>query len=234
MTTRPPTYRRLAAVALLLAVVLSAASILLMPRFDGGADAQLAAIAASGLAGTVSALAFTLAQLPMAIGFVVVAHLVGRRAAVLAAIGGTLLVLGCFGHAVHGGMSNVMLAMAADPANRDAHAAVIASASDGAHLPFMIAGLAGTVLGIVVLAIGMLRARFAPAWVPWALLAWVVVEFVGSGLVEWAAYASLLLFAGAIAGLAVAVWRSDATPGEDPRQRLAPTAEQRAPGTSPA
>ncbi|SFS15612.1 hypothetical protein SAMN04487783_2084 [Agrococcus baldri] len=210
MTTTHPIYRTLAALALLLTIVLTGASILLMPAFDGGTEQQLEAIATAGATAAVSATMFTVAQLPMGIGLLAVAHLVGRRSPVLAAIGGTLAVLGCFGHAVHGGLSNVMLAMAAGDAQLLVeHAAVVDAAYAASHGPFMIAGLLGTVLGVVVLAIGLLRSRVAAVWVPCALLAWVLVEFLGSGLVEWAQYASLVLFSAALVGLAIAVWRSD-------------------------
>lgn len=210
MATRHPIYRTLAALALLLTIVLTGVSIMLMPAFDGGTEQQLEALAAAGTSAAISSVTFTIAQLPMGVGLLAIAHLVGRRAPILAAVGGTLVVLGCFGHAVHGGLSNVMLAMSADSARLAEHAAVIDAAFAGAQLPFMLAGLAGTVLGIVVLAIGMLRGRVGGRWVPWTLLGWVLVEFAGSGLAEWAQYASLLLFSAAFAGLAIAIWRSEA------------------------
>jgi hypothetical protein len=78
-------------------------------------------------------------------------------------------------------------------------------------LPLMIimmCGTAGTVLGLLILGIGLLRAKVGPRWVPYAIWAWLLVEFVGSNFTEWATLASGLLYVGILGTLAVTVWRS--------------------------
>lgn len=107
-----------------------------------------------------------LAQLPFAVGLVGVAHLLRGRAPVLSVLGASLAVLGAFGHAVHGGVSLTMLAMAQDTANLPVHAEILAAGESGVALPFMAMGPLGTVLGIILLAVGLWRAHVGPRWVP--------------------------------------------------------------------
>src|SRR5690606_24479259 len=147
---------------------------------------------------TVSALSFTASQLFLAVGLAGVAHLLRSRVPVLATLGVVLAVLGAFGHAVYGGVNLVMLSMAgtaADPAALDSYAAVLAHGEQGIAIPFMAAGLLGTVLGFVLLGAALWRGGLGPRWVGPGMIAWVVVEFVGTGLSEWAGYASGVLYA---------------------------------------
>src|SRR5690606_11493422 len=127
---------------------------------------------------------------------------------VLAGIGGVLIVLGAFGHAVYGGVNLVMLTMAEDLGSLETHAAVLARGEEGIAIPIMAAGLLGTVLGFIVLGVAVWRGGLGPRWLGPAMIAWVVVEFVGSSLSDWALYASGALYALVFGALAVAVWRS--------------------------
>ncbi|AXH95619.1 hypothetical protein [Ornithinimicrobium avium] len=194
--------------SLALAAVLAAVSVLLMPDFSGGHADRLAAIAAAPGTATVSALGFTLSQLFLAGGVVGLAHLLADRTPVLAWTGAVLVVLGCFGHAVYGGVSATMLSMAQDLSAVDVHAGVLARTEQGAGLPFMAAGLLGTVLGLLVLAVSLWRGHVGPRWVGPAIVLWVVVEFVGSGFSQWTGYAGGLLYVAVFVALAVEVWRS--------------------------
>lgn len=194
--------------SLVLAAVLTAVSVLLMPDFSGGQADRLAAIAAAPGTATVSAMGFTLAQLFLAVGVVGVAHLLADRTPVLAWTAATLVVLSCFGHAVYGGVNTIMLSMAQDLSAVDVHAEVLARNEQGVGLPFMAAGLLGTVLGLLVLAVALWRGRLGPRWVGPALALWVVVEFVGNSFSEWAGYASGAIYAVVLIALAVEVWRS--------------------------
>jgi hypothetical protein len=69
--------------------------------------------------------------------------------------------------------------------------------------------VAGMILGVVVLAIALFRAKLGAGWIGVVLLGWIVVEFALSSLGLWAMLASaFLLFVGygALAGM---VFRSD-------------------------
>lgn len=200
--------RSTVAAALAVGAALAVTSVLLMPDFSGGHADRLQAIAGSQGTATVSAVAFTVSQLFLATGLVGLAHLLRSRVPVLAGVGATLAVLGAFGHAVYGGVNMVMLSMAQDLAATDTHSEVLARAEQGAGLPFMAVGLLGTVLGFVVLGVGLWRGGLGPRWLGPAVVVWVVVEFVGSGLSEWAGYASGLLYAVIFGTLALVVRRS--------------------------
>ena len=194
--------------SLVVGAVLTVISVLLMPDFSGGHAERLQAIAAERGTATVSSLAFTFAQLFLAIGVVGLAHLARSRAPVLATLGGILVLLGAFGHAVYGGVRIVMLSMAADLSSLEAFAAVLQRGEKGAGLPFMLMGLLGTVLGLVLIGIALWRGRLGPRWLGPAIIGWVVLEFVGSGLSQWAGYASGLLYAVVFLTMATLTWRS--------------------------
>ena len=200
--------RATVAASLVVGATLTVVSILLMPDFSGGLDESLKAIAAAGSTATISALGFTFSQLFLAVGLVGLAHLLRDRVPVLAALGGTIALLGAFGHAVYGGVNVVMLLMAQDLGALDTHVAVLERGEQGLAIPFMAAGLLGTVLGFILLGVAVWRAGLGPRWVGPAMIFWVVLEFVGSSLSEWAGYASGVLFAVIFGTLAVAVLRS--------------------------
>jgi hypothetical protein len=191
--------------------VLTVVSVLLMPDFSGSEAQWLHAIAASPTSSAVSAVLFVASQLPFAVGLVGVAHLLRGRTPVLAALGAALAVLGGFGHAAYGGVNLVMLQMAKDPVNAEVHADVLSGVGSGPAVPFMAAGLLGTVLGLVVLGVAVWRAGVGPRWLGPVLVLFVVVEFAGAGLSVWAGYASAALFLVGFLTLALVVVRS-ATP----------------------
>lgn len=199
------------AASLATCAVLTVVSVLLMPDFSGGQADWLREIAAAPTASAISALVFVASQLPFAVGLVGVAHLLRDRTPVLAALGATLAVLGGFGHATYGGVNLVMLQMARDTANTGVHADVLSGMESGPAVPFMAAGLLGTVLGLVLLGVAVWRAGVGPRWLGPVLVLFVVVEFAGSGISVWAGYASAALFGVGFLTLALLVARS-ATP----------------------
>jgi hypothetical protein len=188
--------------------VLTVVSVLLMPDFSGGEADWLREIAAAPTASAISALLFVGSQLPFAVGLVGVAHLLRDRTPVLATLGAVLAVLGGFGHATYGGVNLVMLQMAKDPANASVHADVLSGVGSGPTVPFMAAGLLGTVLGLVFLGIAVWRAGVGPRWLGPVLILFVVVEFAGAGLSVWAGYASAALFGVGFLTLSLVVARS--------------------------
>ena len=200
--------RAAAAISLVLNAVLSVVAIALMPAFSESSVEFLGTIGAAGAAATISAAAFVIAQLPLIIAVLGLSHLAGIRAPIIAIIGGTIAVIGAFGHAVYGGTQLLNLSMAADTANHEVYAGLLDGELPLPLMILMMCGTAGTVLGLLLLGVALLRAKVGPRWVPYAIWVWLVVEFVGSGITEWATLASGLVYLGTLGALAVTVWRS--------------------------
>lgn len=207
--TNTATFRRAAAATGLLGTALiMAVATVLSPEFPSGFADRLAALEAGGTGALVSGYAFTLAQLPFLAGVLGIGHLLRKRSPRLSNLGTTLAIVGIFGHAVHGGVTAMQLEMAADPANRDAHAAILEALESGPAVMFMAMGLLGTVLGILLLSIGLFRAHLGPRWIGPALWAFLVVEFAGSAVSDWSLHLAGLLFTVSLGALAVVVWRT--------------------------
>lgn len=205
----PATFRRnAAAFCLVTTALLSAVSIVLAPEFPGGSAERLAAIDAGGTAAVISAIAFTLAQLPFIVAVAGIGHLLRERAPLLSNLGATFGVVGAFGHIVFGGISLAYLAAANDAANRSVHADLVTAIESGPAIPFMVMGLVGTVLGILLLAIGLWRARVTLRWVPLVLGAFLLAEFVGSAISDWSSQLAVALYLAAFTALAMIVWRT--------------------------
>jgi hypothetical protein len=200
--------------------LLSVLSILLEPAFPDTAAERLAAIEEGGTGAAISAMAFTLAQLPFIIAVVAIAAMVAPRAPRLAWIGGVLAVLGGFGHAVFGGVALTQLALATDTTYRAAMAEVVDRVESGPAVSFMAMGLLGTVLGLLFLSIGLFRTRVVPRWVPAALWAFLVVEFVGTGLTAWATPAAGVLYLAALSGTALALLGRVRAPASAPKETV--------------
>lgn len=195
--------RLLVAVSLIVFALLSAVWVLLLPDHVEDPYDSLVAVAGAGGTAKIAVIALALSQLPFMIGVAGVAAWLHPAAPRLAWTGGTMAVLGGFGHAVFSGAEMVRQSMASDPAGNADIAGQVQSFAP--LVPFMAAGLLGTVVGLVLLGVAHRRSHAAPRWTGPALLAFVVVEFVGSNVSEWATYLSGLLLLGACAGLAMSV-----------------------------
>jgi hypothetical protein len=200
--------RDAAALGLLLAAVLSAASVVLAPEFPSGADARLAAIDDGGAPAAASAALFVAAQLPLLAGLLGIAHLLRGRAPVLSNLGGSLGVVGTFGHSVFGGISLTYVVMAAHPDDRATYATLLDRIESTPIMIFALLGTVGTVLGTLLLAIGLFRTRIVPPWIPVTLGLFLVAEFVGTGLSDSASYLSAVLVILAFGSIAREVHRS--------------------------
>ncbi|RNM14143.1 hypothetical protein [Nocardioides pocheonensis] len=208
----PDTRARLLAArsSLVLGPVLAGVSVILQPDLGGSPRDQLAALADSPLA-AVSAAAFLVSQLPILVSVLAIGRLLLPRAPRLSAWGTALGVLGCFGHTVFGGTSLVYVAMANDEAHRDVYADLMTTIQGSPVMLFSVVGLAGTVLGLLLLGIGLFRTRTGPVWVGPAVWAFLVVEFVGSSISGYASYLSVLLLAAAFWALAAELGRTPTT-----------------------
>ncbi len=202
--------RNAAAVGLVTTVALMAVSTVLAPPFPGDFEALLVEVDDAGASAGVSAFTFALAQLPLIVGLLGIGHLLRDRTPVLSNLGTTLRLVGAFGHSVYGGVTMVQLSMAADTANHDVHAEVLRSVESGPAVAFMAMGLLGTVLGLLLLSVGLWRARVAARWVPPVLWAFLVVEFAGSAVSEWSSHLAVAMYAAALCELAVTIWRTPA------------------------
>ncbi|HEX2895201.1 MAG TPA: hypothetical protein VHO29_14480 [Marmoricola sp.] len=197
----PDTRSRLIAArsSLILAPVVAGVSVVTQPDLGGTAADRLAAMSTPLAA--LSAVAFLLSQLPMLVAFLAIGRLLLPQAPRLSAWGTGLAVVGCFGHTVFGGTSLVYLMMA-----RDSHRSIQVDLYDRLQsspvMIFSALGLLGTVLGVLLLGIGLFRTRTGPVWVGPAIWAFLLVEFVGSAVSVYASYLSVLLLGAAFIALA--------------------------------
>jgi hypothetical protein len=218
--------RDLATAALVTASLLGLLSVALQPEFPTGHAARLAALDAAGPRGAVSAVAFLLQQLPFIVAVLGLGHLMRRQAPRLSSAGVLLGVLGGFGHTVFGGLSMVYLLMSTDEAHRQQYAALYARIEASPVMIFALLGLAGTVLGLLLLAAAMFRTGVVARWVPGLIVAFLVLEFAGSGISTYASSVAGACFVIAFCALAarvhrmpVAAWRSTAV--EEPAPAVA-------------
>jgi hypothetical protein len=213
----PVRHPRLAAAGLLAAFGLSAVSVFLQPDLAGDPDQTLATLA-SGPLPAVSAVTFLLAQLPFIVAYLAIGALVETRHRRLGLWGTCLAVLGAFGHTVFGGMSLLYLVMAQNPADRALYATLITDLQSSPVMLFSLAGLAGTVIGMLTLSIGLLRSKVVTRWVAPALWAFLLLEFVGGNISKYAGYLAVLCLGGAFTALAAHV-----TGSVKPTEHAAPT-----------
>ena len=209
-----PSRRAAAIAALVTAPVLSLVSVALQPPFQDDSAAELAGFA-DGWAPTVSAVCFVAAQLAILVAVLAIGRLLLPAAPRLSAWGTALGVLGCFGHAVFGGIALTYLVMARDQARREDYAALMDAILDSPVMIVAILGLAGFVLGLLLLGIGLFRSRIAARWVGPALWAFLLLEFVGSNWSDNASYVSVLLFGAAFVAVALEIREASAAAGDE-------------------
>ncbi len=200
--------RRLAArAALVISPVIAGVSVILQPDLSGSTSERLAAMGHAPAA--VSAVAFLLSQLPLLIGILAIGRLLLPRAPRLSAWGTALGVLGCFGHTVFGGTSLLYLMMARDESHRAVQTDLFDHIQNSPVMLFSLIGLAGTVVGLLLLGIGLFRTRTGPVWVGPAIWAFLVVEFVGTAMSSYASYLSVLLLGAAFVAIAALLGATD-------------------------
>jgi hypothetical protein len=204
-----PTGRRLVAASLIVTAALSAVSNATAPSFPSEYADQLTEFADAGGLAWLSATAFVLAQLPFLLAMLGLGILTRTSAPRLATTATVLTVLGGFGHAVFGGVSLTTLVLAADEANRNVHAEILADVESSPIIAFAALGLIGTVIGLLVLAVALWRGRFGPRWVPVLLGLFLVTEFAGSAISEWSSQLSAVMYVVSFVALAREVLTHD-------------------------
>lgn len=215
-------YRNTVVVCLVLAPVLMLVSSALQPPFVSSYVDRLADIDQSGAAAWVSNVLFILTQVPMLVAFLGIAHLLRGHSPRLASVAAVIGVLATFGEAVMGGTGLVYLTMAGDAENRELFAGVWEQMESSPVMLFAMVGFGGTVLTLLLLSIGLFRSRLAPHWVPMLVCLYLILEFFGSNLTEYASYAAVLCLLIGFGTLARLVWESPREAGALPaRSELA-------------
>lgn len=201
--------RRLAAqLALVGGPALVIVSTATQPELSGSAAQRLQAIADAPLAG-LSAAAFVVSQVPFLVAVLAIGLLLVPSAPRLSAWGTGFGVLGCVGHFVYGGISLAEVMMAGDEPRRASYVHFLDELESSPVMVFAAVGLLGTVLGILLLSIGLFRSGTGPVWVGPALWAFLVVEFAGTALSSYATYLSALLLLAAFGALVPLVREPD-------------------------
>lgn len=191
-----------------------AVSLLLEPEGTDNTAALLRSLSSGGSGPALSFFAFSLAQLPFMVAVAGLAYWLHAATPRLALTGGVLAVLGGFGEAVYSGVEMSQTVMADDPTHIRIYARLIDDIQTApVMVPFLAAGLLGTVLGVLVLGLAHLRSAAQPRWAGPLLWAWIVLVFVGeSAGTRWAVYLSGLCMVVAFAALARSIARDSARP----------------------
>lgn len=200
--------RSVVIVGLIGAAACAILAVLLDPPFPSDPVERLRVLDEAGATATVAAALFPASQVFMLSAVLGIAHLIRRGAPVLSNLGGGLAVLGTLGHAAFGGVALVTITMAHDVENREVHAALLDDFESSPFMAFAAVGLIGSVLGFVLLSIGLLRSGAVARWIPLLMLLFVLVEFVGSAMSDYAAYVAALCLAASFGALALHVARS--------------------------
>jgi hypothetical protein len=115
-------------------------------------------------------------------------------------------VVGGFGHTVFGGVMLTEVVFSHDSGHRSALAAAFTQLQSTPVMIFALLGLAGTVLGLLLLSIALFRSRVLPAWAPALIWAFLVLEFAGGGVSRYASYLAVVLLSVVFVALARALW----------------------------
>ena len=172
MTSSPLLHPRLTATALVAAAPAALAAHTLVPHFDRTDKAdELAAVAAHPVLWQAACLAGMVAALCLLLVGPALAAQVRGRGAVLARVGGVLIVLGALGQFAMQALNFVLLAMTRTGA-RKAEMVKLAEEIETTLGFGLVLGLllGGLTLGCVLIAIGQLRSGEAPRWVPTTIL----------------------------------------------------------------
>jgi len=200
--------RSTAAAGLAGSAVLAAAGTLVHHPAGGGVPARvLDSLQRAPGAAETSAVLFVLQGFAAILAALAIGHLLRERFPLLSSVGTCLAAVGGFAEAVATTFTLVFVPMAQDPAHRAAYLGVITQADRVQNL-FGLVGLAGTVIGTLVLSIGLFRASVGPRWVAPAIWVFLVLEFAGSGAAPAMGLAAVTVGVLAYAALAVTVWTS--------------------------
>lgn len=201
-----PRFRRVVAgVSLVLSPLFLLAAFVVVPTMASDTRAMLAAIAQHPTQWYLFGLFLLVSYVLLAPAVLGLMHLLRDRAAAWSGIGGSLAFLGTFAAVADTRLVFVHWQMAAPEADRGQMVALLTrlEAAAGATLPFIL-GTLGLVIGTVLLAIGLYRARAVPTWVAAALGAGIVANlaaFIAGSRLGLIASSALLVLAYGSVGL---------------------------------
>ncbi|HVM28924.1 MAG TPA: DUF4386 family protein [Mycobacteriales bacterium] len=185
VTTGPVLGRRLAVTALVLGPVLNSAESIVARRYldpNGTPEERAADIAAAELPLTLALAAGIVAIPLMLLAFQALAHLVRPACPRLAAAGAALTLVGCFGFlAIHVPSVIELAAVKAGEAPTTVAAVLTTVESSPIGVSLVLSFLLGLFGGVLVLSVGLWRSRAVPRWVPVALVAFLVLDFLADG-----------------------------------------------------
>lgn len=155
------------------------AELLAPPQVDNNPNAMLANLAQyhdrqyiSTLLGIAAAILF----IPMVFGLI---HMLSERGVVLGHLGGGLMLLGNMTSTVLSGLNLALWAMSAPGVDRAAMAVPLNQIGQSPVLGLLITGHDIFALGMVLLGIGLWRARVAPRWAGICIVLAVIVDIAG-------------------------------------------------------
>lgn len=201
-------YQRCGVLALVATAVLLPASALIQPNLPNGGGPMLAAIRADGWRVPAATTLFMLGQLFNLVGLATIGYLLRERSRRLAAVGVVIAFVGAFAEAVYTGVSLTIHAMATGPAAYSTFAPLIDRLLTSPVGLIALTGFAGSVIGMLLLSIGIFRSHLGARWIGPALWIFLVLEYAVSGAVIYAGYLAVLVSSSAYLALA----RAAATP----------------------
>jgi hypothetical protein len=207
----PAHFRRTVAGTCLIAAPLAGLTgTLIGPESETDAADQLAAIADNQDAfviGTIVGIVALVLLLPAVLGLL---HLLRDRAVALGHLGGSLALVGIVGLAALQGVGLVLAETVTGDAEREQMVALVERVEDNAgFVVVLLMFLVGLNLGLILLAAALWRAQVAPAWVALAVVASVIVLFLGSDKILGAIGFALLAVAFGWVGRAVLAQSDD-------------------------
>ena len=206
---RPVVPPKLAVLCLVATVGLTAASLALMPDLPDTNAGLLQTLADAPAQAAAAAACFALSQLFLIGAVLAIGDIARAGAPRLIGAGMVLTIIGAFGHSVFGGLRLALFGMLDDNA-RTQYTAALDRTYDSPVMLFAAMGLLGTLFGLLLLAIGLLRSGAVAPWIPTCLIGFLIMEFVGTNLTTWASLAAVALYAAALLGIAATVTRTRA------------------------
>jgi len=177
-----------------------------LPDLPDDPTAMLAAIAANRERTMVAALLLMLSSVLFLPAFVGLIHLLRDRGVVLGHLGGGLALLGALGHIARATYFLVFVHMATGGADQAQMVALMNRIQgDPALVPIMLT-LGGFDIGLLLLGIGLWRARVVPRWAAAGIVLAIVLVIIGVVIIDGGPIILLVVFAGLAISLGAIGW----------------------------
>jgi len=198
--------RTLTGLSLIAAPLVLLVTFVALPDLPDDPTAMLAAIAANRERTMVAALLLMLSSVLFLPAFVGLIHLLRDRGVVLGHLGGGLALLGALGHVARATYFLVFVHMATGGADR-AQMVVLMNRIQGdpAWLPINLT-LAGFDIGLLLLGIGLWRARVVPRWAAAGIVLAIVLIIIGVVIIDGGPIIVLVVLAGLAISLGAIGW----------------------------